>query len=63
MPDTMKAAIWSGVGKVENVVRPVPKPKDGETLLKIESVESFSGFSKSGDREVKDSNVFSKTNR
>jgi 2-desacetyl-2-hydroxyethyl bacteriochlorophyllide A dehydrogenase len=34
----MKAAIYSDVGVVENVVRSIPKLKNGETLLRIESV-------------------------
>jgi len=38
MSNEMKAAIYSGVNTVENVVRPIPKPKNGETLIKVESV-------------------------
>ena len=34
---TMKAAIYSGVNTVENVIRPIPELKDGETLIKVES--------------------------
>ena len=38
MPDTMKAAIYAGAGTVETVVRPIPELKNGETLIKVESV-------------------------
>lgn len=38
MPDTMKAALYVGAGSVESIVREIPKPVDGETLIKIESV-------------------------
>ena len=38
MPDTMKAAIYAGAGIVETVVRPIPELKNGETLIKVESV-------------------------
>ncbi len=38
MSEEMKAAIYSGVEKVKNVVRPIPELKDGETLIKVESV-------------------------
>ena len=37
MSDTMKAAIYSGVNTVETVTRPIPEPKDGEILIKVES--------------------------
>ncbi len=38
MSGNMNAAIYTGVGRVENVVRTIPCLKDGETLIKVESV-------------------------
>jgi (R,R)-butanediol dehydrogenase / meso-butanediol dehydrogenase / diacetyl reductase len=38
MSKQMNAAIYAGVGKAENIEMPVPVPKDGETLIKVESV-------------------------
>ncbi len=38
MPDTMKAAIYAGPGKVKNIVRDIPEPDHGEALIRIESV-------------------------
>lgn len=38
MPEKMNAAIYSGVGNAEYVEMPVPEPKNGETLIKVESV-------------------------
>ena len=38
MADTMKAAIYAGTNSVETIVREIPEPTSGETLIKIESV-------------------------
>ena len=37
MSNEMKAAVYSGVNTVENIVRAIPKPKNGEILIKVEA--------------------------
>ena len=38
MPGTMKGAVYAGPKTIENISRPIPIPREGETLIKVESV-------------------------
>ncbi len=38
MSNNMKAAVWSDIGQADIIEKPMPEPKDGETLIKVESV-------------------------